>query len=187
MKWLILFSVGVLSWTLLEYLIHRFLGHKESRKGIIKKEHSKHHQEAHYFAPLSGKLVLAAIVFLASWLIFFLLFGPIGGWSFAAGLAFMYAMYEITHRRFHVKDPLLGYGLRMRKHHFYHHFRNPKVNHGVTTALWDRIFGTYQPVDKVPVPGSMKMVWLSDRNGKLKEAYRHHFIVGRERNKKYSD
>lgn len=187
MKWMILFLFGVLSWTLLEYLIHRFLGHKESRRGVIRNEHLRHHQEAHYFAPLSGKMVLATVVFLSSWLIFFLLFGPIGGWSFAAGLAIMYAIYEITHRRYHVKDPLIKYGLRMRKHHFYHHFRNPKVNHGVTTAIWDRFFGTYQPVDKVPVPWQMKMKWLSDKSGEVKEVYKHHFIVGRNRSMKDFD
>lgn len=167
---------GVLTWTFLEYIIHRFLGHKAG-KGIIKKEHQQHHAKAHYFAPMYKKMILALIVFTVSTL----LVGSIASWLMGAfyslGLAGMYFIYEITHRRFHVKDPLIKYGLRMRKHHFFHHFGNPKVNHGVTTALWDRVFGTFTKTDMVKVPSKMAMVWLKDEDQELKPKYVPHFFL----------
>jgi 4-hydroxysphinganine ceramide fatty acyl 2-hydroxylase len=89
----------------------------------------------------------------------------------------MYFIYEITHRRFHIKEPLIRYGLRMRKHHFYHHFTNPKINHGVTTAFWDRVFGTFEKTNTIKVPGKMVMTWLQDEDKNLKRKYSRHFYI----------
>ncbi|HQD13549.1 MAG TPA: sterol desaturase family protein, partial [Chitinophagales bacterium] len=93
------------------------------------------------------------------------------------GLAGMYFLYEYTHRVFHIREPLIRYGLKMRKHHFYHHFGNPKLNHGVTTAFWDRVFGTYTKPDVVKVPNKLTMVWLKDNRHGLKQKYQRHFKV----------
>ena len=56
----------------------------------------------------------------------------------------------------------------------YHHFHNPKVNHGVTTRFWDRVFGTFECIEKVKVPKSMSMDWLVEEN-KIKDKYSKHF------------
>lgn len=157
----------------MEYCIHRFLGHLKKGKNIIRKEHQHHHAEADYFAPLHKKLILAILVLSFSTLITGLLFSFTSGFIFSIGLAGMYFIYEISHRRFHIKEPLIRYGLRMRKHHFYHHFGNPTLNHGVTTAIWDRIFGTYRKPDIVNVPGKMAMIWLKNNNSK----YLRHFHI----------
>jgi sterol desaturase/sphingolipid hydroxylase (fatty acid hydroxylase superfamily) len=176
-QYLLFIFLGIVSWTFLEYVIHRFLGHKRRKNGLVKKEHMRHHAEVHYFAPMYKKLALTLAVFSVSTLLFGLLFTWTIGFSFSLGLAGMYFLYEITHRRFHIKDPLIRYGLRMRKHHFFHHFGNPKFNHGVTTAFWDRVFGTFRKTTVIKVPQKMAMHWLQDDQHQLKPRYSRHFHI----------
>ncbi|MBK7504004.1 MAG: sterol desaturase family protein [Bacteroidetes bacterium] len=83
-------------------------------------------------------------------------------------------LYESTHFRYHSAEPLVKPFILLRKHHFYHHFHNPKVNHGVTTRFWDRVFGTFECIEKVKVPKSMSMDWLVEEN-KIKDKYSKHF------------
>ncbi len=156
------FALGAFFWTFLEYILHRFLGHEHKDKNIFKVEHTQHHAHAHYFAPAWKKAIVATAV--AGVLIFFI--GVIFGLGFATpfvlGLLSMYVLYEATHRRFHSRKPLMKIFIPLRKHHFYHHFHNPRVNHGVTTRLWDRVFGTYKEEETVQVPLKMSMQWLLD-------------------------
>ncbi len=176
-KGLLFIAAGVITWTLLEYVIHRFLGHMKKGKNPVRLEHQRHHAEAHYFAPMWKKLILATLVLSTSTLLTGLIFTFEMGFLFSLGLAGMYFLYEYTHRVFHIREPLIRYGLKMRKHHFYHHFGNPKLNHGVTTAFWDRVFGTYTKPDVVKVPNKLTMVWLKDNRHGLKQKYQRHFKV----------
>jgi len=174
---LIFALIGIILWTFLEYIIHRFLGHQKKGKQIIQKEHLRHHSEANYFAPIQKKLLLANTLFVFLTLLIGLVFTFQMGIYFALGFAGMYFLYEITHRRFHIKEPLIRYGLRMRKHHFFHHFGNPSLNHGVTTAFWDRVFRTYKKPEIVRVPRKMSMVWLEDDEKHLKPKFEAHFFL----------
>ncbi len=177
MKYLILFIAGIITWTLLEYIIHRFFGHKKKGKGIIKKEHLKHHREGHYFAPFRKKFALAFVFLSVTTLLVaipdFLIW--LDGLIFSSGLAGMYVLYELTHRLFHTNEPLIKYGYKMRKHHFYHHFSNPKANHGVTVAFWDKVFGTYISPKEIYVPKRLAMDWLLDKNKTIKKEYTANF------------
>lgn len=89
----------------------------------------------------------------------------------------MYLFYEWTHYSFHMKAPTSDLGLLLRKHHFAHHFTNPHFNHGVTSTIADRIFGSYMNVQKVFIPRRFAMNWLVDDNGQVKMAFRNDFEV----------
>ena len=53
---------GLLGWSFLEYMIHRFLGHDpRTRPNPFATEHVRHHIEGGYFAP-SWKKALTATV-----------------------------------------------------------------------------------------------------------------------------
>ena len=55
--------LGVLTWSLLEYLIHRFLGHEpRTRPNPFAAEHIRHHSEGDYFAPTWKKVLAAALL-----------------------------------------------------------------------------------------------------------------------------
>jgi 4-hydroxysphinganine ceramide fatty acyl 2-hydroxylase len=94
--------------------------------------------------------------------------------SFVLGFVTMYTLYEATHARFHRREPIAKPFIILRKHHFYHHFHNPKTNHGVTTRFWDRVFGTFVRVEQVNVPKQMSMQWLLE-DDEIKDVYAKHF------------
>jgi len=172
----LIFFLGVISWTLTEYLLHRFLGHVHKGKNFFKAEHLQHHSKANYFAPAYKKAALAVVVS-ASLVAFISLFTTLlTAVTFVLGFVSMYTLYEATHARFHRKEPIAKPFIILRKHHFYHHFHNPKMNHGLTTRFWDRVFGTFKRVEQVNVPMQMSMQWLLE-DDEIKEAYAKHFRI----------
>jgi sterol desaturase/sphingolipid hydroxylase (fatty acid hydroxylase superfamily) len=161
MGFYIAFCSGVLSWPLLEYLLHRFLGHVFKVNTLFKKEHTRHHAETDYFAPLSYKSLAAIPVCTVSVLLVSLLTRSWElGATFTLGFIGMFSFYEYVHWSFHARAPKTKLGMRLRKHHLSHHFHNPKMNHGVTTTLIDRLMGTYLPVEIVKVPRNIALPWL---------------------------
>ena len=89
-----------------------------------------------------------------------LVLGAESGLAFAVGFIGAYGFYEYLHYTLHVKAPTTFYGRWARRHHFYHHFENPSFNHGVTSPLWDLVFGTYTNPGTVRVPRKFAMRWL---------------------------
>ena len=155
---------GALTWTLLEYVIHRWLGHdRRFLRNVFGVEHTLHHARGHYFAPSWKKALAAGVVLVAAG-------GPavaLAGWEvgggWAVGLVGFYLVYEVIHRLNHTHAGWGPYGRWARRHHFYHHFHDPAVNHGVTSPLWDIAFGTRVAVEgPVRVPERLAMPWLID-------------------------
>lgn len=149
---MIAFILGVLAWTLAEYAIHRGFGHRKGAKNPFSVEHLKHHALVTYFAPTWKKAIVAVAVFAVCALI--------AGPAFAGGFAAMYVTYEWVHRRLHTHAALTAYGRWARRHHFHHHFARPRMNHGVTTPLWDWVFGTLDVPDQVKVPRGNALPWM---------------------------
>jgi sterol desaturase/sphingolipid hydroxylase (fatty acid hydroxylase superfamily) len=158
-------ALGVLTWTLLEYLMHRWLGHR-FRRNPFGREHVRHHVEGNYFAPTWKKLIFAAAIATA--------LGLLAGIAFAAGLIGAYAAYEVLHRLEHTHAGIGPYGRWARRHHFHHHFVDGRTNHGVTSPIWDFVFGTYQAPSTIRVPRKLCMPWLVDpATGEIRAAYAH--------------
>lgn len=171
--------LGIVFWTFLEYVIHRFLLHKKGATNPATGEHLRHHRQGNYFAPFWKKLLAALVAFVVFSLIVGLAVDFMHGILFSGGIVGMFLIYEITHKRLHTNAPLIGYGMIIRKHHFYHHYGNPKKNHGVTVRFWDRVFGTYAPTrtETVNVPRKMVLPWLVDESGLPVERYQRHFLI----------
>jgi sterol desaturase/sphingolipid hydroxylase (fatty acid hydroxylase superfamily) len=176
--WFIFLISGIIAWTFAEYMLHRFLGHVHKGKNFFKAEHLTHHSRANYFAPAYKKVLAAVVVGVLMCLLLNLLFTFVNALSFVAGFTAMYFLYEVTHKRYHSKKPLVQPFIILRKHHFYHHFHNPNMNHGVATRFWDRVFKTFHRVEVVKVPKQMSMDWLLDGND-IKPAYANHFQLGK--------
>lgn len=176
---IIAFVIGVTSWPLIEYLLHRFLGHVIKVNTLFKKEHTRHHAETNYFAPLTYKL-LAAIPMCAFTILFVRLITNSlqAGLSFTAGFVAMFSFYEWFHWTIHAKTPKTKIGLMLRKHHLAHHFHNPKMNHGVTTIFIDKIMGTFMPVEIVKIPKNVSFPWLIETDSKtIKDEFKNDFLI----------
>jgi len=156
-------ALGVATWTLLEYLIHRWMGHdRRFRRTPFGIEHVRHHIEGNYFAPTWKKLIAAAIYIgvLAGPAI--AIAGRADGCAYVLGLVGFYGVYEWLHRREHTHAGIGAYGRWARRHHFHHHFVDGRVNHGVTSPVWDLVFGTYRTPSVIRVPAKLCMAWLLD-------------------------
>ena len=110
--------------TLAEYLVHRFVLH-----GFAPTEHRLHHAN-----PDDAVLT----IFWQIWICFALVYLIAGG-AFVAGALVAYAWYLFVHHCAHHGPDSLP--LSLLKHHQSHH-RFASRNYGVSTTLWDHVFGT---------------------------------------------
>jgi sterol desaturase/sphingolipid hydroxylase (fatty acid hydroxylase superfamily) len=161
---------GAALWTFGEYALHRFAMHELKGKGLLSREHLMHHVRANWgFDPL---ILLAWLgVILVGVLLWgqlgLLLLGPAVGLGLALGWCIAYGVYEYLHAQAHLRAPRTPYQRWLRKHHFHHHFGHPMLNHGVTVAWWDRVFGTLDTPDTVLVPRRLAPAWMVDEDGEL--------------------
>jgi sterol desaturase/sphingolipid hydroxylase (fatty acid hydroxylase superfamily) len=171
-------ALGALGWTFAEYVLHRFDGHGMKGRTPFSREHLAHHADPTYFAP-SWKKAAAAVVVVsamgsAGWAVV-----GLPGIAFAVGFTTMYLTYEVIHRRIHTHGPIGAYGAWARRHHLVHHHVAPRCNHGVTTPLWDHVFGTWRASDAVRVPRRHAPVWMV-HDGELLDAYQGDYeLAGR--------
>ena len=175
-------ALGVATWSFMEYVIHRWGGHDRRFTGnFFGVEHIAHHSQGHYFAPTWKKgltaLVAAAILMVPGVLIA----GVAHGAAWVAGTIGFYLYYELLHRLEHVHGGFTAYGRWARKHHFYHHFHDPSVNHGVTSPIWDIVFGTRMEVDIVRVPEKLMLPWLLDTHGRVRPDFAADYEIRRKK------
>jgi len=130
-----IFAAGVFAWTLLEYVIHGVLGH--AHRTFVTRLHEVHHRDPRAVFAL-GAWVPVAVVIGFAWRIF----GAAPGVIFLGGVAAGFAGYEFVHYRIHFSRPSCALERRLRARHLAHHFREPDAIFGVTTPLWDVVFGT---------------------------------------------
>lgn len=149
---------GVLAWTLYEYLLHRFLFHWTppipGGERIQKLWHGIHHE--FYDDPvrivinplitlwLAGLMAVPHIAI--AWLLADVL--PVGAaLTWFAGTLAGWITYAVTHWALHCHPFKSARMRRLRAHHMLHHLdpRYAHARYGVTTPLWDRVFGTMAP------------------------------------------
>lgn len=174
--------LGVMTWSFLEYVIHRWAGHgPQAVRNPFGKEHVRHHSEGNYFAPTWKKAAVAvAVVAVFAWPAIALA-GPVAGGSWLGGFVGFYLTYEWLHRRAHTHAPATRYGAWLRRHHFRHHYSDVKRNHGVTSPLWDVVWGTLRRVPDdgpIRVPRKLVMPWLVDaRTGELDPRWAKDYVL----------
>jgi len=147
-----LMPVGILIWTLLEYGLHRFVFHirlpvrNPYLRGIVNASHLEHHASPRdpnkvLVRPLYGLTVSAALYTL----LFIVFRNAFSAAGMLAGIWAGFLYYEAVHYRVHFSLSGSGFIARQRRGHFYHHFTNNKRCFGVTSPLWDYVFGTTMP------------------------------------------
>lgn len=162
---------GAAGWTLVEYVLHRFVFHGTSATRLGAKEHRRHHAQADYFAAWWQKALAAGAATAILLPLALAVGGSVTGLTFTAGFIGMYLLYEILHRRAHTRPPRGAYGRWRRRNHFAHHFVDPRRGQGVTSPVWDLVFATRLPLQRVRVPRRLAMSWLVDSNGEIWPPY----------------
>lgn len=142
-----LFGMGaLLTWSLLEYSLHRWLFHPPESWGsfgrLVRRIHAKHHDRPldKVFAlvpPVNAAVVLLALSGLFSFVI------PIEGLPVFTGFFILgYLFYEFLHLAMHHRKPKTALGRYLYEHHLHHHGHGEEGNYGVTSPLWDWLLGT---------------------------------------------
>lgn len=144
MKEVALFTLGFLSWSFAEYILHRYLGHETNLSRIFKREHFAHHKNNTSFASILIKFSTSVGVITTMTLVLYFFIGLKFSLITSLGFTIGYLYYEIVHRYIHEKPKLIPDFLI--KHHMSHHKLYPLANYGVTTRIWDRVFKTYKQV-----------------------------------------
>lgn len=144
---LLMSALGVLGWTLVEYCMHRFLYHNKLETRLAKRFkyifHGIHHDEPNR----EDKLIMPPVPWLVILAIFFGVFYLFTGsyaYAIVPGLVWGYTGYVYIHYHTHLPNPPKWMKNHM-IHHQLHHHRHSDKAFGVTTPLWDRVFGTMPP------------------------------------------
>ncbi len=135
---------GFLSWTLAEYLLHRFFYHKihdaSYDSGLQYLFHGIHHQFPHD----SDRIILPPVPgLIIATLFMFLFYAIMGAHAFVFGPGFLlgYLAYITVHWMVHMKPVPKRFSFWW-THHTIHHFQQHDRAFGVSTPLWDIVFGT---------------------------------------------
>ena len=140
-----LFLLGVLLWTLLEYLIHRYVFHYEPKSRLGKQFHFIVHGVHHDYPNDARRLVMPPSISIPLAFLFYglflVIFGRLASGVFA-GLVFGYVCYDMLHYATHHFPLKRGLWLWLKQYHLRHHYKDDHVGYGISSPLWDYIFGT---------------------------------------------
>jgi 4-hydroxysphinganine ceramide fatty acyl 2-hydroxylase len=140
-----LFLLGVLLWTLIEYLIHRYIFHYEPKTRWGKQLHFVIHGVHHDYPNDARRLVMPPVISIPLAFLFFglffLIFGSLAPAVFA-GLVFGYVCYDMLHYATHHLAMKRGVWLWLKQYHLRHHFKDDEVGYGISSPLWDYVFRT---------------------------------------------
>lgn len=139
-------ATGLMTWTLFEYLLHRFLFHWRARSNwgarLVFLMHGCHHAQPddplRAVMPLIASAPLATALFGLTLLILPM---PSAG-SFFVGFLIGYLHYDLTHWACHQAESRNRLGRLLKRHHLRHHYAIADGNWGVGTPLWDWVFGS---------------------------------------------
>jgi sterol desaturase/sphingolipid hydroxylase (fatty acid hydroxylase superfamily) len=163
---IVAFGAGLFAWTLLEYAIHGWLGHRF--RTFVTPIHGKHHRNPH--------AVFAMRAWVPSAVPLGILYAILG-WSaptiFYSGIICGFVTYEAVHYRVHFASRLTRWESGLRVHHLAHHMAKPERCFGVTTRLWDRVFGTAW---KIPDPVRQAIGQVPPLTGPSNLVYRLRFV-----------
>jgi sterol desaturase/sphingolipid hydroxylase (fatty acid hydroxylase superfamily) len=139
------FVGGIFFWSFFEYLAHRFIFHMISNKPSLQRFaytlHGNHH---HYprdrqrlFMPPVPSVVLASAIFGLMYLVL-----RQHTFMFFPGFILGYLMYGTMHYAIHAWNPPFKWMKGLWRNHHLHHYKNEHHGFGVSSTIWDHVFGT---------------------------------------------
>jgi 4-hydroxysphinganine ceramide fatty acyl 2-hydroxylase len=71
-----------------------------------------------------------------------ILFPAVAAYAIVGGAVFGYIGYDCTHYYLHHAKVLDFHFKEMKKYHLAHHYKNYESGYGITSKIWDYVFGT---------------------------------------------
>ncbi len=142
----LLFLAGLFVWTLAEYLLHRFFFHYHATSPLGQRFfyliHGVHHDDPddhrRILMPISAGVLLAVPLFT----LFYFILGDTHVFAFFSGFLLGYLFYDYIHFFTHFGRFKSGFMKIVQRQHMVHHFAKPDALFGVSSPLWDYMFGT---------------------------------------------
>ncbi|MDT5272228.1 MAG: dihydroceramide fatty acyl 2-hydroxylase [Acidobacteriota bacterium] len=155
-----LFVAGLMTWGLYEYATHRWVLHREPKTEGFNLPgnltHLRHHADPNSLqrlnVQLSESVPVCVVYYLLAW-------GLTGSWQAAThlftGLIAGYFFYEYLDFQAHHGTSRGRLTRYFRKYHLQHHHYDATVRYGVTSPLFDYLFGTFH-IEKRSVAGKVQ-------------------------------
>jgi len=145
-----LMGIGILLWTFLEYILHRWVFHYQppgwSGKMWIFMAHGYHHEFPDDKLRLVAPPLMIGLLGTITGFLYYLVFGAALWAQVFAGTFLGYLAYDWIHYYTHHFHPRRGVGKWLRQYHLQHHFDPRHDRFGISTPLWDFLFRTYRPL-----------------------------------------
>ena len=148
---LVTFLVGLIVWTLSEYILHRFVFHFPPHTPLLERITFLFHGVHHTQPQEPSRLVMPPVVSIPLGFLFYglfsLVFGVLLKMPQVIGTAFSgfitgYLIYDLTHYATHHFPMHSGVLKYLKRYHMQHHYKTPEMRFGVSSPLWDIVFGT---------------------------------------------
>lgn len=145
LKIALLFFGGIFFWTFFEYIAHRFIFHIVSENPRTKRiayiMHGNHHEfprDRHrLFMPALPSVVISTAIFLIMYVVL-----RENAFVFFPGFILGYLMYASMHYAIHAWHPPFKWLKPIWRNHHLHHYKNDERGFGVSSHIWDKVFGT---------------------------------------------
>lgn len=145
MATIFLFFVGVLTFTWVEYMVHRYVFHMKTYTDLRAKLQYTMHGVHHEFPKDKDRLAMPPLVSITIATVLLLLFKVIMGdfvFAFLPGFIVGYASYLSVHYMVHAYPPPKNFFKALWINHGVHHYKDGEIVFGVSSPLWDYIYGT---------------------------------------------
>lgn len=141
----LIFFGGIFFWTFFEYIIHRFLFHIVSENPRARRIsyilHGNHHEfprdRQRLFMPAVPSIIISSVIFL-------IMYGLIQETVliFFPGFILGYLIYASMHYAIHAWHPPFKWLKPIWRNHHLHHYKDEEKGFGVSSHIWDKVFGT---------------------------------------------
>ena len=146
-----MFVLGAISFTWLEYMVHRYIFHMKTftalREKIQYTIHGVHHEFPKDKERLAMPPLLSITLATLLLLVFRLLLGDLA-FAFFPGFIVAYAAYLAIHYMVHAFPPPNNLFKILWVNHSIHHYKDGEWVFGVSSPFWDYVYGTMHAKQK---------------------------------------
>ena len=155
-NFILLFLLGLVLWTLFEYVMHRFVFHYNPKTEFGKKIHFLAHGVHHDYPRDATRLVMPLLISIPLAILHYFAFNFIFGDNYFlavfSGYLIGYVLYDTVHFATHHWKMTSPLGKFLKEYHLKHHYIDPDTAYGVSNPMLDYVFFTVPVKEKAIEP-----------------------------------